>query len=250
MRRLASIFALTGVGLMLCAPALADPSYGPGPIVPRTITVGSTAIANGATVTTIAGLTLSSPTLTGTTTSAAINASNIVAITRAANGMFTLTNSTSADTATFGVATTNGGGVVGTLAGDFYLYNTTAGTGRAIHLSTTGSDDFNMLAGVVTVSAGLVTPAITFTGTAPIPTGTGTPTIVAGSTDSAGEVASGASATSVVITFATSKTNAPFCTVTPQTQLIAFAYTISTTAITITQTATTGEKIDYVCIQH
>lgn len=84
----------------------------------------------------------------------------------------------------------------------------------------------------------------------PVPTGTGTPTITAGSTDAAGEVASGASATSVVITFSSAKTNAPFCLVTPQTQLLAFAYTISTTAITITQTATSGEKIDYFCVQH
>jgi hypothetical protein len=95
------------------------------------------------------------------------------------------------------------------------------------------------------------TSAIRFdaTGT-PAPTGTGTPTIAASSTDTAGEVTAGASATSVVITFATAKTNAPFCTVTPQTQLASFAYTISTTAITITQPATSGNKIDYVCVQH
>lgn len=84
----------------------------------------------------------------------------------------------------------------------------------------------------------------------PVPTGTGTPTIATGSTDAAGEVTSGTSATSLVITFSSAKTNAPFCTVTPQTQLLAFAYTISTTAITITQTATTGEKVDYFCVQH
>ncbi len=84
----------------------------------------------------------------------------------------------------------------------------------------------------------------------PTPTGTGTPSMVSGSSDSAGEVISGTSATSVIVSFATTKSNAPFCTVTPQSQLLAFAYTISTTAITITQTATSGEKIDYVCFQH
>lgn len=92
--------------------------------------------------------------------------------------------------------------------------------------------------------------APSFTGTAPTPTGTGSPTMASGSTDTSGEVTSGTSATSVIITFATAKSNAPFCTVTPQTQLLAFAYTISTTAITITQTATSGEKIDYFCAQH
>lgn len=89
-----------------------------------------------------------------------------------------------------------------------------------------------------------------FTGTAPVPTGTGTPTIAAGSTDSAGEVTAGASATSVIITFNSVKASAPFCEVTSQTQLAAFAYTISTSAISITQTATSGNKIDYHCDQH
>lgn len=85
-----------------------------------------------------------------------------------------------------------------------------------------------------------------FTG-APTVGGTATPTLTTGSTDAAGEVTAGTSATSVTITFALAKTNAPFCTVTSQTQLAAFAYTVSTTVITITQTATTGNKINYVC---
>lgn len=105
-------------------------------------------------------------------------------------------------------------------------------------------------AGII-ASAGLTTGAgITVTGTAPVPTGTGTPTIVATSTDTAGEVTGGTSATSIIITFAAAKTLAPFCTVTPQTQVAAFAWTISTTAITITETATTGQKVDYICVQH
>lgn len=89
-----------------------------------------------------------------------------------------------------------------------------------------------------------------FLGTIPTVTGTGTPTIVTGSTDTAGEVTGGTLATSIVVTFSSVKTNAPFCTVTEQTQLAAFAYTISTSAITITQTATTGAKVDYHCFQH
>jgi hypothetical protein len=87
-------------------------------------------------------------------------------------------------------------------------------------------------------------------GAAPVPTGTGTPSIAAGSTDTAGEVTAGTSATSVVITFAVAKTNAPFCVVRSQAQVASFAYTISTTAITITQTATSGNLIDYACFQH
>lgn len=106
-------------------------------------------------------------------------------------------------------------------------------------IAISGVDTFDFAAGGFTTK-----------GTIPTVTGTGTPTIATGSTDTSGEVTSGTSATSVVITFAAAKTNAPFCTVTAQTQLAAFAYTISTAAITITQTATTGEKIDYICLQH
>lgn len=83
--------------------------------------------------------------------------------------------------------------------------------------------------------------------TAPTVTGTGSPTIATSSTDESGEVTSGASATSVVITFNLTHTNAPFCVVTPQSTLISFAYTLSNTAITITQTATSSEKINYRC---
>ena len=97
----------------------------------------------------------------------------------------------------------------------------------------------------------LVASSAKFTGTAPAVTGTGTPTIVATSTDNAGEVTAGASATSVVITFAGTHANAPFCTVTNQGPTLAsFTYTISTTAITITQTANSANLIDYICVQH
>jgi hypothetical protein len=86
--------------------------------------------------------------------------------------------------------------------------------------------------------------------TIPTVTGTGAPTIATGSTDSVGEVTAGTTATSVVITFSSVKTNAPFCTVTDQSTLASFTYTISTSAITITQTANSGNKIDYICFQH
>jgi hypothetical protein len=90
--------------------------------------------------------------------------------------------------------------------------------------------------------------ALTFIGTTPAVTGTGSPTIATGSTDTSGEVTGGTLATSIVITFASAKTNAPFCVVTSQTAAI--TYTISTTAITVTLAATTGEKVDYHCTQH
>lgn len=115
------------------------------------------------------------------------------------------------------------------------------------YLTTVGG----LLVGPITIAnAGSGAGGLSFTGAAPTPTGTGTPTMTAGSTDSAGAVTAGLTATSVVITFAAAKTNAPFCVVQPQTQLAAFSYTVSTTAITITQTITSSDIIDYICTQH
>lgn len=99
-------------------------------------------------------------------------------------------------------------------------------------------------------NASYLSGTLFFKGSAPAVTGTGTPTIATGSTDTSGEVTGGTSATSIVITFASAKSNAPFCVVTPQTQVAAFSWTISTSAITITQTATTGQKVDYFCTQN
>lgn len=122
-------------------------------------------------------------------------------------------------------------------------------TGRG-RLSSTNSTSVNVQDVSNNVFTTISNTGITFFSTIPVVTGTGSPTIVTGSSDTAGEVTAGASATSVIISFSATKTNAPFCVVTSQTQLAAFAYTISTTAITITQTATSGNKINYHCMQH
>lgn len=88
-------------------------------------------------------------------------------------------------------------------------------------------------------------------GTAPALSGCGTsPSIASGSTDTAGEVTEGTVATGCVITFASAKTNAPFCVVTTQTTLALFNFALSPTAITITNTSGSGDKIDYHCVQH
>lgn len=158
-------------------------------------------------------------------------------------GNTTLFSSTNGDIVFPFTAPSNGGTTAGAI--DNMVIGAT--TPKAITGTTiTGTT----ITGTSVVNTGLTTTTgLTFTGTAPTPTGTGTPSIVATSTDNAGEVTAGTTATSVVITFATVKTNAPFCVVTSQTQLAAFAYAISTSAITITQTATSANKIDYVCVQ-
>lgn len=102
--------------------------------------------------------------------------------------------------------------------------------------------------------AGLGATYIRFSGNAPTITGTGTPVCAStgtGCTNSAGDVTAGASATSVVITFnGTFGTGIPTCVVQSHTQLVAFSYVVTATAITITQTATTGNTISYECNPH
>lgn len=134
---------------------------------------------------------------------------------------------------------------------------TTPAAGNFTTLGATGAVTGASVAatGAVTGATVTATGAVSggsaiFTGTAPVPTGTGSPTITTGSTDTAGEVTAGSSATSVIVTFSSAKTNAPFCVVRSQAQVASFAYSISTTAITITQTATSGNLIDYICVQH
>jgi hypothetical protein len=85
-------------------------------------------------------------------------------------------------------------------------------------------------------------------GTAPALTscGGGSPAIVG--SDLAGEVTMGTSATGCIITFNVAYASAPYCTVSwPAQALASQSYTYSTTAITLTQTSTSGNKIIYHC---
>lgn len=75
--------------------------------------------------------------------------------------------------------------------------------------------------------------------------GSGTPTITG--TDTAGVVTLGTSATACTITFATAYSSAPACNVTWQSNLASMSYTLSKTAITLGQTSTSGNLINYEC---
>jgi hypothetical protein len=77
--------------------------------------------------------------------------------------------------------------------------------------------------------------------------GTGSPTVRAGSTDVAGELTEGTSAAGCTLTFKVAYGTAPYCTVTSQTQLAAFTYAVATGTIIITNTSTSGDKINWVC---
>lgn len=81
-------------------------------------------------------------------------------------------------------------------------------------------------------------PALTSCGTSPAISGT----------DVAGEVTLGTTATGCVITFNVAYAAAPYCTVTDQSQLTSFAYAVALDKITITQTSTTNNKINYMCM--
>ena len=104
------------------------------------------------------------------------------------------------------------------------------------------------------VGIGTTTPASTLTvnghigtdGLAPALTSCGTsPSIVAGSTDTAGEVTEGSISTGCTITFKVAYTRAPFVTVTAQSGLV-FTYTVSASAITITNVgALSITKLNY-----
>jgi len=77
--------------------------------------------------------------------------------------------------------------------------------------------------------------------------GTGSPSIIG--TDTAGTVTMGTNATGCVITFNAAYTGAPHCNVTWRANMLASqSYVVSTTAITITQTSTSGNLLDYICV--
>lgn len=81
-------------------------------------------------------------------------------------------------------------------------------------------------------------PAISSCGTSPS---------TARGTDMGGEVTEGTSATTCTITFANAFTAAPWCVVSPQAALTSFAYTISTSAISITHSSASSTKINWYC---
>ena len=93
----------------------------------------------------------------------------------------------------------------------------------------------------VHVSSGQTTaPALTSCGG-------GSPSIIG--SDTAGTVTMGTTATGCVITFNVAYTGAPHCVVSWRaTPLLSQSYTVSNAAITTTQTSTSGNLLDYICI--
>lgn len=76
------------------------------------------------------------------------------------------------------------------------------------------------------------------------------PTLSTNATDQKGTVTVGATGTGCTVTFVTPETNADTCVVTPRTGSVTntFSYTVSTTAITVTETGLGGNLFDYMCL--
>lgn len=79
----------------------------------------------------------------------------------------------------------------------------------------------------------------------PSVTGTGTPTIAG--TDTSATVTMGASSTTASAVFGTPYLSVPSCVVTWPSTLASEIYVLATTSIGITQTSTSGNKINYWC---
>lgn len=105
------------------------------------------------------------------------------------------------------------------------------------------------LTGALTNTGAVNAPAHVNTGsTPPVLTSCGTTPAITGS-DTAGIVTMGATATGCVITFATAYTGTPYCVVTwIATPLASQSYVTANTAITTTQTSTSNNKLQYVCV--
>lgn len=81
----------------------------------------------------------------------------------------------------------------------------------------------------------------------PVISACGTTPSAATGTDNAGQVTEGTTAIGCTITFKVAFVSAPFCTVSPQAALTSFAYTLSTTAITVTHSSASSVKLNWVC---
>lgn len=132
----------------------------------------------------------------------------------------------------------NGELLIGRSSGGFFQKGIlTAGTGISI---TNG-------AGSITIAQNGSAPFFS-SGT---PSIAGNGTLNSGSKDSAGKVAStGTGASTVVLTFSTTFTNAPACLVTNETTANLVRPVSTTTTLTLNATVVTGDKISYICLEY
>lgn len=175
----------------------------------------------------------------GLITAVNLNASGAVTVggNATVTGAFGVTGATTLGS-TLGV---NGAATIGGALGVTGAFGVTGVTTLGNSLTTTaGLTQFGSTAPVHVASAQTTPPALTACGTAPSGTG---------STDTAGTVSMGTGTpTGCVITFTTPYISVPHCSVTWRaTPLASQSYTVSNVAITLTQTATDSNIVDYTC---
>lgn len=231
-----------------------------------TITVGTTAINLGSSSTTLAGLTsITNPLYiggSGTTgtqltlqTTSGNGTTDALAIKGGNNGATTFATFAAANMAVNGTANAVGQftstqslayfQMAGASATALFGLNGTTGLfqvnqSNALYQFTSSGGGDTAAIQTKKVRAGGSAPALTSCGTSPSISGG----------DLAGEVTMGTGSPSgCVITFNVAYTSAPYCVVTWQGNPLAVqSYTVSNTAITLTQTATSSDKVNYHCI--
>lgn len=134
---------------------------------------------------------------------------------------------------------------IAAVAQQVYIYGPNAVAGLPSNNTFTGA--LNQF-GSATISPTAPSHIGTGQATAPALTSCGTTPAITG-TDTAGIVTMGTTATGCVITFTTAYTAVPYCVVTwIATPLASQSYVTSATAITTTQTSTSNNKLQYICL--
>jgi hypothetical protein len=175
------------------------------------------------------------------------------------NGTFIQFQTTANDTATLATAlvigndggVNIGSGITAVGAGVLNVAATTAATSKTTGslinrggLGNSGALYTDSLISSTYMEAGTKLRA---TGSAPALTSCGTSPTIEGS-DLSGTVTMGTgSPTGCVITFNAAYANAPRCSVTWRVNIASMQYAVSTTAITLTQTGTSSNVVDYIC---
>lgn len=151
---------------------------------------------------------------------------------------------------TSGTTTISGTMVLGGSAGSSYItvdafHDVFDTAGNSVNLGTTAFP----WAKVATVGLEIAGHAIANSASTPSLTSCGGGSPAINGTDLAGVVTMGTSATGCVITFSTAYVAEPHCIVSwIATPLASQSYATSTTAITLTQTSTSSNKVKYICI--
>lgn len=128
---------------------------------------------------------------------------------------------------------------------DVVSINTTpAGLGNIFQVFDSTGRALVSIDGAGHVVAASTNPVLSSCGTSP--------SLSTNSSDFAGTVTVGSVASGCTVTFGNTFTNTPTCIVSEQTMSLtnSLAYTVSTTALTLTETSFGGVKFDFVCVGH